>query len=130
MAVCMSFSTRILRALNDLLEPTVKLLPYLAVAAILAQALPSAAQEPAETKIVLRVSREFLNKLAGARFEKDQAIDSNTDGTPVFGTATHRGGGRCQAAQKRNRGLFRSVCSRQHRDTVGGVTTPSGGIRP
>jgi hypothetical protein len=61
-----------------------------AVATILALGLPSAAQEPAkpaETKVVLRVSREFLKKLAGARFEKDQPIDSNADGVAVSGTA-------------------------------------------
>src|ERR1700722_15014554 len=64
-----------------------KALPYLAIAVILARPLPVAAQEPAKTQVVLRVSREFLNELAGARFEKDQPIASNADGTAVSGTA-------------------------------------------
>jgi hypothetical protein len=64
-----------------------KALPYLVIAVILAPALPVAAQEPAKTQIVLRVSREFLNELAGARFDKDQPIASNADGAAVSGTA-------------------------------------------
>ncbi len=67
-----------------------KLSSCLAVATVLAHVLPVAAQEaarPAETKVVLRVSRELLTKLAGARFEKNQPIDSNADGVAVTGTA-------------------------------------------
>jgi hypothetical protein len=67
-----------------------KLSPYFAFAAILTQALPVAAQErakPTETKVVLRVSREFLQKLAGDRFAKDEPIDSNAGGAAVSGTA-------------------------------------------
>jgi hypothetical protein len=51
---------------------------------------PAPAQETpklAETKVVLRVSRELLQKLAGTRFEKDQPINSNADGVAVSGNA-------------------------------------------
>jgi len=66
-----------------------KLSPCLAIGALLVQSLFVAAQEPAkpETKVVLRVSRELIQKLAGARFTKDQPIASNANGANVTGSA-------------------------------------------
>ncbi len=63
----------------------------LVVLAALAAFSPLDAQEPVQplqdTKVVLRVSRKFIHRLIGTRFQRDQPIDSNADGVAVAGTA-------------------------------------------
>ena len=53
--------------------------------------LPAAAQEPAqplpETRIVLRVSDKFIQRLVGVHFQSDQPINSNAGGVLVAGSA-------------------------------------------
>ena len=57
--------------------------------------LPAAAQEPAkplpQTRIVLRVSGKFIQALVGARFQRDEPIDTNVGGVAVTGTANVAG---------------------------------------
>jgi len=66
-----------------------------AVAILFLDSLPLEAQPPGkelpETRIVLRVSRKFIQRLTGSRFQRDVPIDSNVDGMRVTGKATVTG---------------------------------------
>jgi hypothetical protein len=70
-----------------------KFLPHLVVvsALVLLQTAPAGAQQAAqplpETKVVLRISREFIHELTGKKFQRDQRIDRNAFGSVVEGNA-------------------------------------------
>ena len=53
--------------------------------------LPVRAEEPVksppETRIVLRVSRKFIQRLIGKGFERDEPVNANFDKVNVAGTA-------------------------------------------
>ena len=61
------------------------------IAAAVAASLSLDAQEPAkplpETRIVLRVSRKFIQCLVGREFERDEPFNSNVGGVAVVGKA-------------------------------------------
>ena len=61
------------------------------LAAIVTPFLAAHAQEPGkpvpETRIVLRVSGKFIQGLLGVRFQRDEPIGENVNGTVVTGTA-------------------------------------------
>ena len=63
----------------------------LAISSVFSIALSVTAQEPEkplpETKVVLRVSRDFIHKLTGVNFKRDEPFGSNTNGTQVAGNA-------------------------------------------
>ena len=70
-----------------------KILPHLLVisATLLLQGAPAVAQQSdkplPETKVVLRISREFIHELTGKQFKRDQRIDKNAFGAAVEGNA-------------------------------------------
>lgn len=62
---------------------------------LVSQITPAQAQEPTrelpETKVVLRISREFIHELTAKQFKRDVPIDMQFDGTTVTGSASARG---------------------------------------
>jgi hypothetical protein len=74
-----------------------KFLPQLVVisAIHLLQGMQAEAQEPIkllpETKVVLRISREFFREITGKQFERDEPIAKNSFGVSVQGIARAKG---------------------------------------
>src|SRR5580700_4912158 len=70
-----------------------KLVSHLVVlsAMHLVQGVEAEAQQPAgilpETKVVLRISREFIHELTGKQFKRDAPIDKTAFGAKVEGSA-------------------------------------------
>jgi hypothetical protein len=64
-------------------------------AVLFLQQLPVEAQQPApdlpETKVVLRISREFIHELTAKQVQRDVPIDMNSNGVAVTGTAHAEG---------------------------------------
>ena len=65
---------------------------FLAISAMyLLQGVQAEAQQPAEllpeTKVVMRISREFIHELTGKQFKRDEPIDKNALGAEVKGSA-------------------------------------------
>jgi hypothetical protein len=70
-----------------------KFVPHIVVVSAmhLLQGGPADAQQPAkllpETKVVLRISREFIHELSGKQFKRDEPIDKNALRAKVEGSA-------------------------------------------
>jgi hypothetical protein len=66
-----------------------KFLPHLVASAAMHLLLvaPAGAQPLPETKVVLRISREFILELTGKQFKREQRIDKNALGAAVEGSA-------------------------------------------
>jgi hypothetical protein len=67
--------------------PTVAVLLLLFGAFLVSAAVEAPPTPPEETRVVLRISRDFLQELIGQEFDRDEPIDTTSSGTQVNGSA-------------------------------------------